>query len=176
MPGHANVECFLNSPKIDTMASIWAPDWTTDIAYIGGTFALLGVTFHLSIIPFEIDTIIRNLLVAYFVSWVGLAVALWNFYSLDLLFAIWKASIAGLAFNVGLGASTIVYRLFFHRLREFPGPLSTKVSRFSTVSSVLKSGVRYYLVLQDLHQIYGDFVRTGMLHVLCIGFLSKALY
>lgn len=160
--GNATVECFLHSPNIDTMTSMWARDWTADTTYIVGTFALLGVTFHLSIIPFEIDAIIRSLLVAYFVSWAGLAVAFWNFCSLDLVSATWKASIAGFAFSAGLGASIFVYRLFFHRLRAFPGPLSTKISRFSTVGSVLMSGVRYYLVLEDLHKRYGDFVRTGM--------------
>ena len=58
-----------------------------------------------------------------------------------------------------LFASIIVYRTMLHRLRHFPGPTLAHVSKFWHVIHCLDS--KNHLLLETLHQRYGDFVRTG---------------
>lgn len=58
-----------------------------------------------------------------------------------------------------LFASIIVYRTMFHALRQFPGPPLAKVSKFWHVAHCLDS--KNHLLMDKLHQQYGDFVRTG---------------
>ena len=70
----------------------------------------------------------------------------------------WTALVVG-AYVGALGGSIVVYRLFFHRLRKFPGPFGARVSKFWQVLRVLDS--RNHLLLDRLHARYGDFVRTG---------------
>ena len=55
--------------------------------------------------------------------------------------------------------SIAVYRLMFHHLAGFPGPLTAHVTKLWHVWAC--RGSRYHLVLDTLHQKYGDFVRTG---------------
>ena len=59
----------------------------------------------------------------------------------------------------GLFTSMSVYRLFFHRLCRFPGPVLARVSKFWHVAHCLDS--KNHLLLDRLRQQYGDFVRTG---------------
>ena len=59
-----------------------------------------------------------------------------------------------------LWASMSIYRLFFHRIREFPGPALASVSKFWRVAHCLDS--KNHLLLEKLRQKYGGFVRTGM--------------
>lgn len=54
-----------------------------------------------------------------------------------------------------------LYRIFFHPLRRYPGPLGASLSKWYAVYSVVKSRWRYYRVQQDLQKQYGDYVRTG---------------
>ncbi|KAF2707633.1 putative benzoate 4-monooxygenase cytochrome P450 [Pleomassaria siparia CBS 279.74] len=83
----------------------------------------------------------------------------------------------------GIFTSTLVYRAFFHPLRQFPGPTGAKLSKFWTLWKVYKADQRWYLQVPELHKKYGDYVRTGpreltigdpnaLPHVL--GFQSKA--
>lgn len=55
--------------------------------------------------------------------------------------------------------SVTAHRLLFHRLRRFPGPLSCKLTKWTTVSTDL-NGLRSRFVDQQ-HKKYGDIVRTG---------------
>lgn len=63
------------------------------------------------------------------------------------------------SFLTGLFISILIYRLAFHPLRRFPGPLSLRVSKLA--HSWRSRKLDNYLQLEDLHQQYGDFVRTG---------------
>jgi hypothetical protein len=63
-------------------------------------------------------------------------------------------------FCISLFASIVIYRLFFHRLRGFPGPILAKASKLWHVIHCLDS--KNHLLMDRLHQEYGDFVRTGM--------------
>lgn len=64
-------------------------------------------------------------------------------------------------YMVGLFGSIMVYRLFFHRLRHFPGPRLAATSKLWHIYQCRDS--RNHLVLDSLHKQYGDFVRTGEL-------------
>ena len=53
-----------------------------------------------------------------------------------------------------------MYRVFFHRLRNFPGPVLASVSKFWHVAHCLDS--KNHILLERLHEEYGDFVRIGV--------------
>jgi hypothetical protein len=135
----------------------------SDNTHIAGTFGALGVLFHLSILNTEIDSATGSLLIGAFFTWLGLVLSLMKVLEVGFVVAIAKSSLAYLSFLAALGASTVVYRLLFHRLRHFPGPLGAKISRFYTVWVTKRSGLRYHLELERLHAEFGDFVRTGSL-------------
>lgn len=59
----------------------------------------------------------------------------------------------------GMFTSISIYRLFFHRIRHFPGPRAAAVSKLWSVYQCRDS--RNHLFLDDLHKKYGNFVRTG---------------
>lgn len=59
----------------------------------------------------------------------------------------------------GLYTSLITYRLVFHPLNKFPGPIGARISNF-WLSAQLKDGDAFRKI-QNLHQKYGDFVRVG---------------
>lgn len=63
-------------------------------------------------------------------------------------------------FLASLCASIVIYRLFFHQLRQFPGPILAKASKLWHVMHCQDS--KNHLLMDRLHQEYGDFVRTGM--------------
>ena len=63
------------------------------------------------------------------------------------------------AYCFGLFTSMIIYRLFFHRLKHFPGPLLAKTTKLWHAMNVLNA--KQYLLLDKWHKQYGDFVRTG---------------
>ena len=64
-----------------------------------------------------------------------------------------------LAYFLSLFTSIIVYRIFFHRLRRFPGPPLAKVSKLWHVFKVLHKD--NYVLLEEFRKKYGDYVRTG---------------
>jgi Holliday junction resolvasome RuvABC ATP-dependent DNA helicase subunit len=53
-----------------------------------------------------------------------------------------------------------IYRVFFHRLRGYPGPFLAKLSQLWRVWRNLRE--ENYLVLDELHRTYGEYVRVGM--------------
>lgn len=63
------------------------------------------------------------------------------------------------SYLMGLFGSIAVYRIFFHRLRHFPGPRLAGLSKLWHVYQCRDS--RNHLVLDALHKQYGTFVRTG---------------
>jgi hypothetical protein len=62
---------------------------------------------------------------------------------------------------VGIFGSICTYRLFFHRLRDFPGPLGAKVSGFWSIIVSVPS-FKFHQRVQELHKKHGDFVRIRM--------------
>ncbi|KAF6829319.1 trichothecene c-15 hydroxylase [Colletotrichum musicola] len=57
------------------------------------------------------------------------------------------------------GALVVVYNLFFHPLRRFPGPKLWAASPLPAARNVLR-GTSHYKIL-ELHKRYGDIVRVG---------------
>ncbi|KAI0105972.1 hypothetical protein F4814DRAFT_455611 [Daldinia grandis] len=62
-------------------------------------------------------------------------------------------------FFTGLYGSIITYRVFEHPLRQFNGPRLAPVSKFWHLYNVFKRP--NHIFLHNLHQKYGEFVRTG---------------
>ena len=64
------------------------------------------------------------------------------------------------ALLTGLFGNIVLYRLFFHRLRNVPGPIGARISRFYAAYQTMKHAQMHRHV-QSLHQQYGDVVRIG---------------
>ena len=62
-------------------------------------------------------------------------------------------------FALSILISIIVYRVFFHRLRGFPGPRLAAISKLWHSANCV--GARNHLLLEQMRKKYGDFVRTG---------------
>ncbi|KAI9645352.1 hypothetical protein NHQ30_006088 [Ciborinia camelliae] len=62
---------------------------------------------------------------------------------------------------VSLWMNILVYRAFFHPLRKFPGPFGARLSKFWSLGKVIESKFRWYQVVGELKEEYGDYVRTG---------------
>lgn len=74
-----------------------------------------------------------------------------------------------LALLAGLYVSMIVYRLLFHPLKSFPGPLAARISSFWVFwENWPRLGL--YIKLRQLHDSHGDFVRISKIartHTIC---------
>lgn len=68
-----------------------------------------------------------------------------------------KVTWSGIA---GIFLSMTVYRLLFHRLRSFPGPLGAKVTSW-WASTLHGPRWHFFLGMSGLHKQYGDYVRVG---------------
>ncbi|CRG89071.1 Cytochrome P450 3A13 [Talaromyces islandicus] len=60
----------------------------------------------------------------------------------------------------GLFSSIIIYRVFFHRLRKFPGPIIAGITAFYA-SYLSAKKFHKFKEIENLHQQYGDYVRVG---------------
>lgn len=87
-------------------------------------------------------------------------------YSLEALFG--AGSISGNAINAlffmsiftsALLTSIVIYRVFFHKLKNFPGPKLAAMSKLWHSANCI--GAKNHLLLEQMRQQYGDFVRTG---------------
>lgn len=63
------------------------------------------------------------------------------------------------SYTIALFGSIVIYRTCFHQLRSFPGPYGAKLSKLWHSWKARYS--TNHLLLEDLHQKYGAFVRTG---------------
>ena len=74
--------------------------------------------------------------------------------------SIFRTTAISASYVIALWTSMVIYRLFFHRLRKFPGPLPARVSKlWHTYQSIPK--LDSFRWLAKLHEEYGDIVRTG---------------
>ena len=64
-----------------------------------------------------------------------------------------------LIFTLSLLTSIALYRVFFHRLKSFPGPRLAAVSKLWHTANCI--GAKNHLLLEQMRERYGDFVRTG---------------
>lgn len=61
---------------------------------------------------------------------------------------------------LGLITSILCYRVVFHPLNKFPGPLYARISNFYPTYLTTKN-THLYEEVEQLHHQYGDFVRLG---------------
>lgn len=64
-----------------------------------------------------------------------------------------------LIFTLSLLFSIVVYRVFFHKLKGFPGPRLAAISKLWHSANCV--GAKNHLLLEQMRKQYGDFVRTG---------------
>lgn len=62
------------------------------------------------------------------------------------------------SYLAGLGISIAIYRVFFHRLRNFPGPFIAKLTKLSHVFHLVKHSDNHFQAYR-LHKKYGEIVR-----------------
>lgn len=60
----------------------------------------------------------------------------------------------------GLYTSMVLYRSFFHRLSQYPGPFLARVTNFYITALSMKK-LHLFEEIQKLHAQYGDYVRVG---------------
>ncbi|KAI1814977.1 cytochrome P450 [Poronia punctata] len=121
--------------------------------------SLLGIFSHL-IIFIRGEWHMRTLYVATIYSLLAVTLCCAEFYRLhDWNAALAASKILVASYFIGLFTSIVVYRRYFHRLRNFPGPALAGVTKFWHVSKVF--GGDNHLVLEDLHKKYGPIIRTG---------------
>ncbi|KAF2759886.1 cytochrome P450 monooxygenase-like protein [Pseudovirgaria hyperparasitica] len=60
---------------------------------------------------------------------------------------------------LALYSSIVVYRVFFHPLRRYPGPILARITNFWHVYKCLDA--KNHLLLEKLHEQYGPIVRVG---------------
>lgn len=77
----------------------------------------------------------------------------------DFVASVWMAATAMTIYTSALVTSMAVYRIFFHRLRHFPGPWMAGITKLWHVYHCATS--QNHLLLDRLHNEYGQFVRTG---------------
>lgn len=122
--------------------------------------AACGVLFHVSTISVEWDYKILPLLQVYIASMLVAPLCLPMIFNLGVFQAIGTTFYISLSFIIGLITSIGAHRLFFHRVRKFPGPFFPKLSRFYFAHLTATVG-QPHLYVQNLHKKYGDVVRTG---------------
>jgi len=128
-----------------------------------------AIFFHLSIIRQDIEFLILHLGVLYIAVFCAITIVL----SGHVRFTTAVVQTTGLAvvFNTTLMASVLAHRLFFHRIRKFPGPVGARVSKLWQVHKVW-GNLQAYQLFDKAHKEYGDFVRIGMLQCAYRVFIS----
>lgn len=127
------------------------------------TFSLFGfargITSHLLyFIHSELDSV-AGAIATTFLSLFAALVAVFPLYCGSLLGIITACTLA-ISFLSGLGSSIVVYRLLFHRLASYSGPVTAAVSKWSA-AFIAHRTQRYHAEVCEMHRRYGDVIRTG---------------
>lgn len=130
------------------------------MAYFGGIAVILGIFSHLLyFIRGEHHTQALRILQLSTVLPAFSVIALVQFGQYSISLAVQTTACLALSYLGSLWTSMIIYRLFFHPLRRFPGPPLAKVSKFYHVLCCWKQD--NHRVKARWHECYGDFVRIG---------------
>ena len=131
---------------------------TTQLVVAGAA----GVLIHVSIfIHGEWHLHALSLLQLRALAYIGLVSleALYHRVSLFAALTVSSPQIFGM-YTLCLLASISICRVFFHRLRNFPGPVLASISKLWHVAHCLD--LKIFILLEKLHEEFGDSVRTGM--------------
>lgn len=82
----------------------------------------------------------------------------------SILVGLFLGSVLLLLAQLGLAASIVIYRLFQHPLRRFPGATPFVLTQWRAVYEQ-SLDERYFVTLRDQHAAFGDFVRAGVLRL-----------
>ena len=82
-----------------------------------------------------------------------------HLYSCPLRLAIVNTVWIMATYVIALFSSIIIYRVFLHPLRRFPGPRLLSLSKFG--HAFMSRKLDNHRQMDKLHRQYGDFVRTG---------------
>ncbi|OTA99056.1 hypothetical protein M426DRAFT_325461 [Hypoxylon sp. CI-4A] len=122
--------------------------------------ALLGILFEVTMAQiFDLEYVMYQLIGIFLFVIIGLA-SIYIKIGFSPLDTLARLSIIGASFNAGLFSTMIIYRLYFHRLKHFPGPGRLRISRFFSALLAAKD-LKYHEEVAKLHETYGDFIRTG---------------
>jgi hypothetical protein len=128
--------------------------------HLAAAFAT-GILLHTTLLKnIELDVYILQFLAAAVEAVITLTAAHVWLRNLTLAKAIQSSAAEACLVVLGLFTSMTIYRLLFHRLRKFPGPIGARVSRFYNLYLSAKN-VQYHVEIEKLHKQYGDFIRTG---------------
>ena len=123
-------------------------------------FAVAGYISHrLYWVRHEFDEQVSRIVFGTNFTWIVLAYVLSRYYPW-LNAAILAAGLI-LIYGVTLFGEILIYRLYRHPLKQFRGPFWARASTWWKVKHIAKAGTHYGLVNQ-LHEQYGEIVRTGM--------------
>lgn len=121
---------------------------------------ILGATTHVLVLRnMEVEMILFQFILSLAFSLIGSFSAI-QFYAESPTNTILSFLAAASSFTCGLFVSMMIYRLWFHRIRRFPGPSLAKISRFYGLYLASKA-TKYHHELSDMHKQYGDFIRVG---------------
>ncbi|KAL4902353.1 hypothetical protein BDW74DRAFT_186886, partial [Aspergillus multicolor] len=128
------------------------------------TASLTGVALHLFFFKrVEVDKRPASTAASFIVAYFAIAHTL-PLISSDYNSPLHAYTIASLAVSsllLSLFTSMLIYRALFHPLHNFPGPFGARLSKFWSLYRVLETDIRWYRVLDELQEQYGDYVRTG---------------
>ncbi|KAK8039908.1 benzoate 4-monooxygenase cytochrome P450 [Apiospora rasikravindrae] len=125
------------------------------------TAAVVGLLSHMPIRSFEFEMAVYHFLAGCVVCFFGLGGLYFHTgQSSSLYAALARSLLVQAVFHVSLLTSIAVYRLGFHRCHNIPGPLGAKLSRFYAAYLASKK-LQFHNELLQMHEKYGDFVRTG---------------
>jgi hypothetical protein len=117
-----------------------------------------AVIFHVSTIRMELDFILLQLGAIYTLVF-GILTYIFSRGS-SLSDGLFSTFLISFAFNITLVISIGVYRIFFHRLRHFPGPSGAKISSFWHIYQLWGNN-KGHLLAKSMHDEYGNVVRYG---------------
>lgn len=122
---------------------------------------LLGVTIHLSLfIRCEWHLLAPLVIILHVLVGLALLAVYASIHDkLAFLNFTVRAGTLSFVYLLGLFGSIAAYRIFFHRLRKFPGPHAAALTKLWHVYGCRNS--RGYRQLHALQHEYGRFVRTG---------------
>lgn len=131
-----------------------------------GFAAVAGVASHvLHFINGEFHIRAPTVARFYFISFAILSLLEFKVLERPFYDALVLSSLVASVYVSALFTSILIYRAFFHRLRNFPGPPLAKLSKFYHAYKV--RDFQQCIWLHDVHKKYGDFVRTGPSEITC---------